>query len=81
MGKVAEYGCLVCGRDAEVHHVTSDGYKRITRSHARVVPLCPEHHRTGRDSVEALSHGGFTEVHGIDLLAWADDAWDRSCAA
>jgi len=79
MGRVAAMGCLVCCRPAEVHHVTSDGMKRITRTNQRVVGLCPDHHRTGRDSVENLSHAGFTKRHGIDLLARADELWRRSC--
>jgi len=57
-----------------VHHVTSDGYKRITRSNWLVTPLCPAHHQIQwgpRESVEALGHAGFTQAYGIDLLAVA----------
>jgi len=78
MAMVAERGCCVCGAPATVHHVTSDGYQRITRSHRRVVPLCPVHHfiqHGPRESVEALSHGGFRARYGIDLLALADALW------
>ncbi len=67
--------CLVCGARSTVHHVTSDGYKRISRSHLRVVPLCPRHHQIQhgpRESVEALGHAGFTATYGIDLLAEAE---------
>lgn len=74
MQRVAEMPCLVCGAQATVHHVTSDGYKRITRSNWLVVPLCPIHHQIQwgpRESVEALGHRGFTERYGIDLLAVA----------
>lgn len=77
-------GCLVCGAPATIHHVTSDGHKRIARSHQRVTPLCPMHHQKVHDpvaadpvSVEGLGHAGFTERYGIDLLKWASDAWDR----
>jgi len=71
MRHVAEQGCLVCDSPATLHHVTSDGHKRITRSHWLVVPLCPRHHliqHGPRESVEALGHAGFTRVHDIDLL-------------
>lgn len=74
IARIAELPCLVCGGPATVHHVTSDGYKRITRSHMLVTPLCPVHHQIQhgpRESVEALSHRGFTERYGVDLLAEA----------
>lgn len=77
--RVSEMGCLVCGRPATIHHVTSDGHKRIARSHRRVVPLCPVHHQIQhgpRESVEALGHAGFTATYGIDLLAVADRLWE-----
>lgn len=74
MQNVAETGCAVCGSPAQVHHVTSDGYKRISRSNWLVVGLCPVHHQIQhgpRESVEALGHAGFTKAYGIDLLATA----------
>lgn len=74
MARVAFMGCLVCHKPATVHHVTSDGYKRITRSNWLVVPLCPVHHQIQwgpRESVEALGHAGFKDMYGIDLLAVA----------
>jgi hypothetical protein len=81
MGRIAAMGCLVCGEAATIHHVTSDGMKRIARSHKRTAPLCPRHHQIQfgpHESVEALGHAGFTRVYGIDLLAWADQEWVKS---
>lgn len=78
--RVAAMGCLVCGMAATIHHVTSDGYKRLSRTHKRIVPLCPRHHMIQfgpRDSVEALGHGGFTATYGVDLLATADRLWSE----
>ena len=78
MARVAAMGCIVCGQPATIHHVTSDGMKRIARSHQRVASLCPRHHQIQhgpRESVEALGHAGFTATYGIDLLEWADRAW------
>lgn len=78
MGRVAGLGCLVCGRAAELHHVSSDNFKRIARSHRMIAPLCPHHHREqvgGRDSVEALSHAGFKHRYGVDLIARAEQLW------
>lgn len=76
MAKVAAMGCLVCGQPATVHHVTASINRgRLSRSHMRVVPLCPVHHfqQFGpRESVEALNHRGFWLTYGIDLLKEAE---------
>lgn len=83
LSRVAEMGCVVCDRPATIHHVSSDGYKRLTRTHARVVGLCPEHHMIQwgpKVSVEALGHAGFEAAYGIDLLATADRLWAESQA-
>lgn len=74
--RVAALGCLVCHADATLHHVTgyADRPGRTTRDHWRVVPLCPIHHQIQFGpwhSVEALSHQGFFEMYGIDLMAEA----------
>jgi hypothetical protein len=79
--RVAAMGCLVCGEPSTVHHVTSDGYQRLTRTHERVAPLCPKHHMVQfcpYGSVEALGHAGFTATYGIDLLVTADWLWAES---
>ena len=48
-GEVAKLPCLVCGAwPVEVHHVRHDGRKGISKDDTLVVPLCAEHHRTGR---------------------------------
>lgn len=78
--RIAVLGCLVCGQEATIHHVTSSIHGgRLTRRHDRVVPLCPMHHQAAFDpyanrpvSVERLSHRGFYLKHGIDLLAEAE---------
>ena len=80
--RVAAMPCLVCGQAATVHHVTASIHGgRISRSHQRVVPLCPRHHQIQhgpQESVEALGHGRFREVHGIDLLKAAEQLWDQN---
>lgn len=80
MARVAQMGCLVCGRPATVHHVTgyADRPGRFARSHKMIVPLCPAHHLIQHGplhSVEALGHRGFYKVHKIDLLATASKLW------
>ena len=89
---VAEQGCLVSGEAATIHHVTgyADRDGRFTRSDWLVVPLAPRFHQKVFDpfasdpvSVEGLSHQGFYEKHGIDLLAEAQrlaEAWLRRAA-
>lgn len=85
MAYVASLPCLVCGAQSTVHHVTSSIHGgRIARSHKRVVPLCnvAPHHQAVFDkasdpqSVEMLSHRGFYERYGIDLLAEAERIWE-----
>jgi hypothetical protein len=72
--------CLVCGAAPTVHHVTGYANKpgRFSKDDWLVVPLCPPHHQKVFDpkasdpiSVEGLSHQGFFEKYGIDLLAEA----------
>lgn len=81
--RVASLPCLVCGAPSTVHHVTATVHGgRISRSHKRVVPLCPKHHQHdhGPLSVERLSHRGFYLEWGIDLLKAADALWLASMA-
>lgn len=80
---VAGLGCLICGKPATVHHVTSDGFKRIARSHKLVVPLCPVHHLIQwgpKESVEALGHAGFKDRYGVDLYERARELWRKNNA-
>lgn len=77
---VAAMPCLVCRAPppSTVHHISSDGFKRIARSHKLVTPLCARHHQIQhgpRESVEALGHGGFELTYGINLLQEAERLW------
>ena len=88
-GWVADHGCLVCERLATVHHVRgyADKPGSITKNHWLIVPLCPRHHliqHGPHNSVEALGHQGFYQVHGIDLYQEAmnfAEIWKRRMAA
>lgn len=81
MDRVAAMPCCGCGaRDVQVHHVISDGYKRLTRDHRRVVPLCIVCHVSGREAVHAIGHAEFTRITGIDLLQLSDDLWSETVA-
>ncbi len=84
--RVAQLGCLVCGGEATIHHVTgyADRMGRLPRSHQKVVPLCCCHHQAVFDcasmpvSVELLGHRGFYQEHGIDLFYEAESLWAES---
>ena len=80
--RVAALGCVVdgCSNPANIHHVTSDGMKRIARSHTRVVNLCKNHHQDGPCAVHRVGHARFTETFGIDLLETAERLWEESNA-
>ena len=62
MGRVAELGCIICGMPAEVHHLPTQGGKRL---HERVIALCDLHHRHGNSGV-AIHSGrkSFEKAHG-----------------
>jgi len=83
--RVALLPCLVCSGQSTLHHVTgyADRMGRAPKRHDRVVPLCnvAPHHQAVFDkasdpqSVEMLSHRGFYEKYGIDLMAEAERLW------
>ena len=64
--KVANLGCIVCKKlgyedtPAEIHHIKRFGAKR---DHLHVIPLCPHHHRTSKESYH-LNPLWFTEQFG-----------------
>lgn len=79
MERVAAMPCCGCGsRPVQVHHVISDGYKRLTRDHRRVVPLCIVCHTSGKEAVHAIGHAEFTRKTGLDLLQIADELWSEA---
>lgn len=71
LNKIAELGCILCsevlgfeGTPAELHHVRRYGSVRAT---SPILPLCPEHHRNGNDSLHRLGVRGF------------ENKWQISC--
>lgn len=76
-----EKGCIITGARGEgggfgkhctIHHITSDGHKRIDRDHWRVIPLRADLHQTvwdNRNSIEAMNHAEFAKRHRLDLMA------------
>ena len=47
MGMVADLGCLICGGEAEVHHIRLGQGMGQRADNYLTAPLCPFHHRTG----------------------------------
>lgn len=72
--------CLICGAQAEAAHLRmSDArYKKLNgRSHRWITPLCPQHHRLGRDSQHGdLGESGWWQFQQIDPLPIAQALWD-----
>lgn len=64
-GVIAEMGCLVCGSQANVHHIREERIK----SHWLVIPLCKDHHQ-GDFSIHN-SKRQFENIYGseLDLMA------------
>lgn len=68
LSKVADLGCLICRRQAEIHHVRFGQGMSQRASDYLVIPLCPAHHRTGGYGVAI--HAGqkqFELQHGSEL--------------
>jgi len=72
--------CLCCGRGpVEAHHFGPRGLGQKV-SDRSTIPLCPEHHRNGKDAVHKLGPRKFQELWEVDLpalierLNWAYDA-------
>ena len=76
-----EKGCVITGargqgggwgKHCTIHHITSDGHKRIDRDHWLVLPLRADLHQNvwdSRNSIEAMNHAEFAKRHRIDLIA------------
>lgn len=57
MNQITQLGCIVCRMNgvhtpAEVHHMLSGGRRM---GHLFTLPLCPLHHRSGRNDEEVVS--------------------------
>ena len=50
LNRVAELGCIICKRPAEIHHIGNGTLGKRADNYS-VIPLCCEHHRTGGHGV------------------------------
>lgn len=56
LSRVAELGCIICQRPAEIHHIRAGVGMGKRSSHFNVIGLCPEHHR-------GLDHPATASIH------------------
>ena len=69
--RVAEMGCYVCSRPAEIHHIRHQTGLAMRSSHYETIPLCPEHHRFGKVSVH-LNKKEFVKRYGTEQQILAE---------
>ena len=63
---VATLPCIGCGcHGVHVHHVISDGCKRLTRNHDLVLPVCADCHQDGTNAIHRIGTRAWNELHGI----------------
>lgn len=69
LDKVAQLGCLICQKPAQIHHIREGQGIAMRSSNYLVIPLCQEHH-TGPFSIHH-SKREFENIYGseLDLLA------------
>ncbi len=63
--RVAEMGCYVCSRPAEIHHIRHQTGLAMRSSHYETIPLCPDHHRLSKISVH-LGKKEFVKRYGTE---------------
>lgn len=69
--KVATLGCIACellgyqGTPAEIHHIREGMGMGQRNDHFHVIPLCPYHHRHGKEAVHQ-SKALFTKKFGTE---------------
>jgi hypothetical protein len=72
--RLAELGCIICRRPAEIHHPRAGTGMGLKAKWQTAIPLCPEHHR-GLDHPRTasihLDKSNFIQLYGTEaeLLA------------
>jgi len=74
--KTAALGCILCGGDAEVHHLVGLKYRAHGKKAEKWIPLCPRHHR----------HGGLGVAVHAGVMTWEanfgtqEELWEKTQA-
>jgi hypothetical protein len=65
---VRQFPCVCCGerRGIEAAHFGPHGIAQKSSDYS-VLPLCREHHRTGKHAYHKMRPTDFATVHGIDV--------------
>ena len=58
LNRVAELGCIICRRPAQIHHIRTGMGKSQRNDNRHVLPLCPDHHQHG--GIGVAFHAGRT---------------------
>lgn len=70
LGRVAAIGCIVCSRQALVHHIRTGMGMSQRATHYQTIPLCYNHHQ-GSDGIHVIGTRTWQKLYGteIELLA------------
>ena len=62
---LAEFGCVICMRPAEIHHLIGYKYSSLSKKadDSNTIPLCVEHHRGGQ-GIHHMGMRAWEEVYG-----------------
>ena len=71
LNRVAEMGCYVCSRPAEIHHIRHHTGLAMRSSHYETIPLCPDHHRFSKVSIH-LGKKEFIRRYGTEQQILAE---------
>jgi hypothetical protein len=77
---IRRFPCVVCGewRRIEAAHFGPHGIGQKA-SDKLTLPLCQEHHRTGKHAYHKMRPSDFATIHGIDvasLQGYFQDVWE-----
>ena len=69
--KLKQIGCIACQQrgvfsDAVIHHIRKFTGIGLRPPHDKTIPLCPEHHNMGNESIH-LNKAKFEELFGTEL--------------
>lgn len=62
---LSKYGCCVCRRPAEIHHLIGSKYRGLSQKadDEYTIPLCPNHHR-GQEGIHQIGQQEWESTYG-----------------
>jgi len=81
--KMREYGCMICGAPAAIHHCETGMGGR--KNHDKVIPLCHHHHQ-GEQGIHTLGRKKWQATYGteqalMDIINGMVDAASKPVAS